>query len=93
MLFLIVIRSAVQVVSKKGDITVVKNDNNEFIPTRTTTRWRVCMDYRKLNKATREDHFSLPFIDQILERLLGHAYYYFLDGYSCYNQIAIAPKD
>ena len=70
---------------------VVKND--ELIPTRTTTGWRVCMDYRKLNKATRKDHFPLPFINQMLERLLGHAYYYFLDGYSGYNQIVIAPKD
>ena len=51
------------------------------------------MDYRKLNTATRKDHFSLPFIDQILERLASHAYYYFLDGYSGYNQIVIAPED
>ena len=43
--------------------------NNELIPTRTVTGWRVCMDYRKLNKATRNDHFPLPFIDQILDRL------------------------
>jgi len=69
--------SQVQVVPKKGSITVVKNDNNELIPTRTTTEWRVCMDYRKLNKATRKDHFPLPFIDKMLERLSGHAYYFF----------------
>jgi len=72
---------------------VVKNDNNELIQSRTTTLWRVCMDYRKLNKATHKDHFSLPFIDQILERLSDHVYCYFLDGYSDYNQIVIALED
>ena len=45
--------SPVQVVPKKGGMTVVKNDNNEFISTTTITGWRVCMDYRKLNKATK----------------------------------------
>ena len=57
------------------------------------TGWRVCIDYRKLNSATRKDHFPLPFIDQMLERIAGHAFYYFLDGYSGYNQIAITPED
>ena len=51
------------------------------------------MDYRKLNNATRKDHYPLPFIDQMLERLVGHDFYYFLDDYSGYNQIAIAPED
>ena len=55
--------SQVQVVPKKGGMTVVKNDKNELISTRTVTGWRVCIDYRKLNKATRKDHFPLPFID------------------------------
>ncbi|GMI64212.1 hypothetical protein HRI_000090500 [Hibiscus trionum] len=85
--------SPVQCVPKKGGITVVTNEENELIPTRTVTGWRVCMDYRKLNKATRKDHFPLPFIDQMLDRLAGKPYYYFLDGYSSYNQIAIAPED
>jgi hypothetical protein len=85
--------SPVQVVPKKSGITVVKNDDEELIPTRITTGWRVCIDYRKLNKVTRKDHFPLPFIDQMLERLAGHSYYCFLDGYSGYNQIAIAPED
>jgi hypothetical protein len=85
--------SPVQVVPKKGGMTVVKNENNELIPSRTVTGWRVCIDYRKLNKATRKDHFPLPFIDQMLDRLAGYDYYCFLDGYSGYNQIAIAPED
>jgi hypothetical protein len=85
--------SPVQVVPKNSGITVVKNEENELVPTRMTTRWRVCIDYRRLNKETRKDHFPLPFIDQMLERLAGHSYYCFLDGYSGYNQIAIAPED
>ncbi|XP_070036097.1 uncharacterized protein [Nicotiana tomentosiformis] len=74
-------------------MTVVTNDNNELIPTRIVTGWRVCMDYRKLNKVTRKDHFSLPFLDQMLDRLAGCAFYCFLDGYSGYNQILIALED
>ena len=73
--------SPIQVVPKKGGITVVKNDNNKLIPIRTVTSWRVCIDYQKLNDATRNDHFPLPFIDQMVERLSSHDYYCFLDGY------------
>ncbi|KAL4291997.1 hypothetical protein GQ457_14G014960 [Hibiscus cannabinus] len=85
--------SPVQCVPKKGGMTVISNEKNELIPTRTVTGWRVCMDYRKLNKATRKDRFPLPFIDQMLDRLAGKQFYCFLDGYSRYNQIAIAPED
>ncbi|KAK8619596.1 hypothetical protein V6N13_135878 [Hibiscus sabdariffa] len=85
--------SPVQCVPKKGGVTVITNEKNELIPSRTVTGWRVCMDYRKLNKATRKDHFPLPFIDQMLDRLAGKSFYSFLDGYSGYNQIAIAPED
>nr|GEV64780.1 retrovirus-related Pol polyprotein from transposon 17.6 [Tanacetum cinerariifolium] len=79
--------SSVQVVPKKGGMTVVKNEKDELIPQMTVTGWRVCIDYRKLNNVTRKDHFPLPFIDQTLERLAGHEYYYFLDGFSGYFQI------
>lgn len=72
---------------------MITNDKNELIPTRSVTGWRVCMDYRKLNKVTRKDHFPLPFLDQMLDRLAGRAFYCFLDGYSGYNQILIAPED
>ncbi|GJR05625.1 reverse transcriptase domain-containing protein [Tanacetum coccineum] len=74
-------------------MTVVRNEKNELIPQRTVTGWRVCIDYRKLNDATRKDHFPLPFIDQMLKRLADHDYYCFLDGFSGYFQIPIAPKD
>nr|GFA37140.1 reverse transcriptase domain-containing protein [Tanacetum cinerariifolium] len=47
----------------------------------------------KLNEATRKDHFPLPFMDQMLERLAGNEYYCFLDGFSGYIQIPIDPKD
>ena len=83
---------SIHVVPKKGGFTVIKNEKNELIPTRTVTGWRVCIDYRKLNTAPRKDHFSLPFIDWMLDRLAGHPHF-FLDGYSGYNQIAIAPED
>ncbi|XP_070029148.1 uncharacterized protein [Nicotiana sylvestris] len=85
--------SSVQCVQKRDGVTVVTNEQNEFIPTRTVTGWRVCMDYRKLNKVTHKDHFPLPFLDQMVDRLAGCSYYCFLDGYSGYNQIMIAPKD
>ncbi|GJU83671.1 reverse transcriptase domain-containing protein [Tanacetum coccineum] len=77
----------------KGGITVVKNEENELIPTRLVTGWRVCIDYQKLNDATRKDHFPLPFMDQMLERLAGNEYYCFLDGFSGYFQIPIDPLD
>ncbi|GJV68287.1 reverse transcriptase domain-containing protein [Tanacetum coccineum] len=85
--------SPVHYVAKKGGMTVVTNDENKLVPTRLVTGWRVCIDYRKLNEATRKDHFPLPFIDQMLERLAGNEYYCFLDGFSGYFQIPIDPKD
>ncbi|GJW92289.1 reverse transcriptase domain-containing protein [Tanacetum coccineum] len=74
-------------------MTVVANEENELIPTRLVTRWRVCIDYRKLNEATRKDHFPLPFMDQMLERLADNEFYCFLDGFSGYFQIPIDPQD
>nr|GEX49721.1 reverse transcriptase domain-containing protein [Tanacetum cinerariifolium] len=85
--------SPIHCVPKKGDMTVIKNDENELVPTRLVTGWRVCIDYRKLNEATRKDHFPLPFMDQMLERLAGNEYYCFLDGFSGYFQILIDPID
>nr|GEV18876.1 hypothetical protein [Tanacetum cinerariifolium] len=61
--------SPIHCVPKKGGMIVVANENNELILTRLVTGWRVCIDYRKLNDATRKDHFALPFMDQMLERL------------------------
>ncbi|GJW04465.1 reverse transcriptase domain-containing protein [Tanacetum coccineum] len=83
--------SPVHCVPKKGGITVVANEENELIPTRLVTGWRVCINYRKLNEATRKDHFPLPFMDQMLERLAGNEFYCFLDGFLGYFQIPIDP--
>ncbi|GJS91696.1 reverse transcriptase domain-containing protein [Tanacetum coccineum] len=85
--------SPIHYVPNKGGMTVVANEENELIPTRLVTGWRVCIDYRKLNEATRKDHFPLPFMDQMLERLAGNEFYCFLDGFSGYFQIPIDPHD
>jgi hypothetical protein len=85
--------SPIHVVPKRAGLTVVENKDGELVPTRIQSGWRVCIDYRKLNAATRNDHFPLPFIDQMVERLARHAYYCFLDGYSGYNQVPMDPKD
>ena len=80
-------------VPKMGGFTVIRNEKNELIPIRTVTRWRVCIDYRKLNTTTKKDHYPLPFIDQMLDKLAGHPYFFFLNEYFGYNQIVIAPED
>ena len=78
--------SPVHCVPKKGGITVVPNDKDELIPQRVITGYRMVIDFRKLNKATKKDHYPLPFIDQMLERLSKHTHFCFLDGYSGFSQ-------
>jgi hypothetical protein len=78
----------VQVMLKKGGMTVIHNEKNELIPQWNVTGWRMCIDYRKVNKAIRKDHFPQPFIDEMLERLANHSFCY-LDGYSSYHHILI----
>jgi hypothetical protein len=56
-------------------------------------KWRIFVDYRELNKSIQKDHFPLPFIDQVLDTLAGKKFFSFLDGFSGYNQIQIAPED
>nr|GEZ61049.1 reverse transcriptase domain-containing protein [Tanacetum cinerariifolium] len=79
--------------TKNKGFTVVENEENELIPTRLVMGWHVCIDYQKLNEAIQKDRFPLPFMDQMLERLAGNQYYYFLDGFFGYFQIPINPKD
>ena len=85
--------SPIQVVLKNGGTTVIQTESNALLSSRTVTRWRICIDYWKLNKATRKDHFPLPFLDQMLNMLEGHEYYCFLNGYSGYNHITISSED
>ena len=59
----------VHMVPKKSGIIVTINEKGEEVPMRMTTGWRVCIDYRRLNAVTKKDHYPLPFIDQILEKL------------------------
>ena len=71
---------------------MVQNKKDKLLYTRTITGWRVCIDYRKLNEETRKDHYPLPFLDQMLDRLVGHSYNCFLDGYLGYNKIMVNSK-
>ena len=85
--------SHVHCVPKKGGITVVPNDKNELIPQRIVTGYRMLIDFHKLNKDTKKDHYPLPFIDQMLERLSKHTHFCFLDGYSGFSQIHVSADD
>src|SRR3954467_12925477 len=85
--------SLVHCVPKKGGMTIVPNDKNELIRQRTIIGYIMCIDFRKLNKATRKDHYPLPFIDQMLERLSKNTHFCYLDGYSCFSQIHVNTAD
>src|SRR4051812_24444146 len=85
--------SPIHYVPKKGGMTIVPNDKNELIPQRTIIGYRMCIDYRKLNKATRKDHYPLPFIDQMLERLSKNTQFCYQDGYSGFSQIHVNTAD
>ena len=81
--------SLVHCVPKNGGITVVPNDKDELIAQRIVTGYRMVIDFCKLNKATRKDHYPLPFIDQMLERLSKHTHFCFIDGYYGFSQIPV----
>jgi hypothetical protein len=83
----------IHVVPKNTRIPLVKNKDDELIPTRILSGWRIRVNYRKLNLSTYKDHFSLPFMDQMLECLACKSFYFFLDGYNGYNQIVITLED
>jgi hypothetical protein len=85
--------SPVHCVPKKGGITVVPNENNELIPQRVVVGYRMCIDFRKVNKVTKKDHYPLTFIDQMLERLSKKTHFCFLDGYSGFSQIVVKKED
>lgn len=85
--------SLLHCVPRKSGITIIENEEGEKVTTRAMTGWRICVDYRKLNEATRKDQFPMPFLDQVIEKLAGQRFYCFLDCYSGYNQIHIHPDD
>jgi hypothetical protein len=80
-------------IPKKGGITIVLNKNNELIPQRIVVGYRKCINFRKVNKVTKKDHYPLPFIDQMLERLSKKTHFCFLDGYSGFSQITVKKQD
>jgi hypothetical protein len=85
--------SPVHCVPKKGGIIVVPNENNKLIPQRVVVGYRMCIDFRKVNKVTKKYHYPLPFIDQMFERLSKKTYFCILDGYSGFSQIDVKKQD
>ena len=85
--------SPVQVVPKNSGITTGEKADGEMVTKRVQNAGRVGNEYRRFNAATRKDHYPLPFIDQMLDRLAGKSHYCFLDGFTGYFQIHIAPED
>jgi hypothetical protein len=83
----------VHCVPNKGGITVVPNENNELIPQWVVVCYRMCIDFRKVNKVSQKDHYPLPFIDRMLERLSKKTHFCFLDGYSGFSQITVKKQD
>lgn len=79
-----------QCVSKKVGMTVVPSENNDLVTIHLVMRWRVCMNYHNLNLWTEKDYLPMTFMDEMLDRLAGKGWYYFLDGYSVFNQICIS---
>ena len=64
-------------------IPVLKKDENV----------RMCVDFRDLNKACPKEDFPLPYIDVLMDNMVRNALMSFMDGFSGYNQIKIAPKN
>ena len=60
------------------------------VPKKVIGMWRICFDFRELNKATLKDYFPFPFIDQVLDTLSDKQYFSFLNKYSGYNQILVS---
>ena len=54
---------------------------------------RMCVDYRDLNRASPKDNFPLLHIDILVDNMASFALFSFMDGFSGYNQIKMAPED
>jgi len=83
----------VHVVLKKTCLTLVPNEQNELVPMRIQNGWIIYIVFRKLNANIRKDHFPIPFFDEMLERLAGKSFFYFLDWFSSCYQIVVAQED
>lgn len=79
-------------VPKKIGTIVVKNDQRVLVPVRVQNGWKMFIDFRKLNNVTNKDYFPIPFIDQMLERLNGKLFFYFLNGCSGFYQILVCQE-
>ncbi|GKA82127.1 reverse transcriptase domain-containing protein [Tanacetum coccineum] len=64
-------------------VMVKKHDNS----------WRMCVDFKDLNKACPKDGYPLPEIDWKVESLCGYPFKCFLDAYKGYHQIKMAKED
>ena len=80
-------------IPKHGGITTIQNDKDEVLPSRTITEYKMCVDFRKLNKITIKEHQPLPFMEQIIDRITSNSYYCILDANSGFSQIQIHPED
>jgi hypothetical protein len=80
--------SPVHYVPKKGGMT-----EDELVAQQTVVGYRMCIDFGKLIKDTHKDHYPLPFIDQMLEKLSKHSHFCYLDGYSGFSQILVHRDD
>ena len=54
---------------------------------------RMCVDYRDLNRASPKDNFPLLHIDTLVDNTAKHSLFSFMDGFSSYNHIRMAPED
>jgi hypothetical protein len=68
---------------------VVTHNNS----TQENGKLRIYIDLRKLNATTKNDTYPLPFIDEVLNTVVGYEAYSFLDGYLRYHQISISEED
>ena len=91
-----IVKEEIQEILEEGFICLISDSqwvSPLVIVPKKNGKWRVCVDYRELNKETQKYHFPLPFINKVLETLSGKKFFSFLDGFSGYNQIQIASED
>ena len=63
---------------------------NTVVVRKKNEKWRVCVDFKDLNKACPKDPFPLSRIDQLVDATVGHPWMSFLDAFQGYHQIPLA---